>query len=308
MEQLPTSGTLETFSLGEEWITDSAASATAMSTGHKTFNGRVATSPEGAPLETLFETLRARGYAVGVVATGDLNGATAASFITNAKSRGDKEPISRGIMRFAPDVMVGNSADFFHENSVPPLSPQALRAAGWDVHIDEPFEEIVPGQGPLLIGYSEYIDEARSREAGRNVLQPGAPHLAQAFRFAAEYLSRASDRGFFLLVEEDWIDSWGHENNFPLLAEMVVHLDDTVAAAHEYSRADQRTLLVVTSDHECCGLTITSAGPGNIEAQFASEDHTAQAVPLFAYGPGAELFEGRVDNTELRERILEMLP
>lgn len=308
MEQLPSSGTLDTFSVGEEWITDSAASASAMSTGRKTVNGRISTSPEGASLETLFETLRARGYAVGVVSTGDLNGATAAAFITNANSRSEKEAISHGIVRFAPDIMVGNSADFFHESGTPAVLPEALRAAGWDIHVDVPFNEIVPGPPPLLIGYSEYIDEARSLEAGRNVMQPGAPHLAEAFRFAAEQLSRASDKGFLLLVEEDWMDSWGHDNNFPLLADMVVHLDDTVAAAQAFAKTQQHTVLIVTSDHECCGLTITSAGRERMEAKFASEDHTAQAVPLFAYGPGAEIFAGPLDNTDLRERILTILP
>ncbi len=308
MEQLPSSGSLDTLSLGEEWITDSAASASAMSTGSKTTNGRIATSPSGESLETLFATLRARGYAVGVATTGDLNGATAASFITSAPSRRDKEAISRGIMHFAPDVMVGNSAEFFYPDGPAPVSVATLKAAGWDVHVDVPFDDIHAGGSPLLIGYSEYIDEAQSLEAERNVLQAGAPHLAEATRFAIQHLSRASEKGFFLLVEEDWIDSWGHDNNFSLLAEMVVHLDDTVAVVREYAEQEQRTLLVVTSDHECCGLTIKSLGPENIEVQFASEDHTAQSVPLFAYGPGAEFFDSRLDNAEIRERVLHLLP
>ncbi|NGX16494.1 alkaline phosphatase [Wenzhouxiangella sp. XN24] len=307
MEQLPSSGTLETLSLGEEWITDSAASASAMSTGSKTTNGRIATTPAGESLETLFEALRARGYAVGVATTGDLNGATAAAFITSAPSRRDKEAISRGIVRFAPDVMVGNSVEFFHPEGPAPLRAETLQAAGWGVHVDVPFDDIPAGESPVLIGYSEYIDEAQSLQAERNVLQAGAPHLAEAMRFAIQQLSRVSEKGFFLLVEEDWIDSWGHDNNFSLLAEMVVHLDDTVAAAREYAEKDQRTLLVVTSDHECCGLTITAAGAGKVTAEFASEDHTAQPVPLFAYGPGAGLFGERLDNTDIRERVLRLL-
>ena len=36
---------------------------------------------------------------------------------------------------------------------------------------------------------------------------------------------------------------------------------------------------------------------------WTSGDHSAGYVPVFAIGAGAELFQGRIDNTEIPEKI-----
>jgi len=43
---------------------------------------------------------------------------------------------------------------------------------------------------------------------------------------------------------------------------------------------------------------------GYVSGQFSTTDHTAIPVPVFAYGPGAQLFSGVYENTAVFNKIL----
>ncbi|WP_221031449.1 alkaline phosphatase [Actomonas aquatica] len=299
MERLPVGGHLSTAAAGSHRITDSAASATAMSTGFKTSNGRVGTLSDGRAVPTLFETLRARGWSLGIVTDGDLNGATAGAFTAHVDSRDAKAAIAAQMLALAPDVMVGTTAEF-------PLD--GATAAGVEVRQDRPLAalDLPGGAASVLIGYTAMIDEAASLEQRMNVAGLAAPTLAEATDFALGRLA-ARKRPFMLLLENDWIDSWSHENDFELLADSVSALDAAVAVALAFAQADGETLVVVTADHECGGLTLPEDAHGAIVAHFSTEKHTAATVPLFAFGPGAERFAGAHDNTAIRRLLLELV-
>jgi alkaline phosphatase len=42
---------------------------------------------------------------------------------------------------------------------------------------------------------------------------------------------------------------------------------------------------------------------GKMNPAFTAKSNTAQMTPVFAFGPGAELFSGILDNTEIYHRI-----
>ena len=63
----------------EEAVTDSAAAATAFSTGVKTFNGAVGVDTKGKPIRTLLEDARRDGKATGLVTTSQVTHATPAA-------------------------------------------------------------------------------------------------------------------------------------------------------------------------------------------------------------------------------------
>ncbi len=67
--------------------------------------------------------------------------------------------------------------------------------------------------------------------------------------------------------------------------------------------------MLVTADHDTGGLGITRGrySEGRAIVRWASNRHTAQWVPVFASGPGAELFGGVLDNTEIALRLAELL-
>jgi alkaline phosphatase len=45
---------------------------------------------------------------------------------------------------------------------------------------------------------------------------------------------------------------------------------------------------------------------GTVIAKFNTTDHTGVMVPVFAYGPGAELFQGVQENTDLFTKMMKL--
>jgi alkaline phosphatase len=79
-------------------VTDSAASATAMCAGRKTYNDAINIGPAGEPLEPIGVTLQNRGYAVGVVTSVPISHATPACAYANNVSRDDYQDLSRDLL------------------------------------------------------------------------------------------------------------------------------------------------------------------------------------------------------------------
>jgi alkaline phosphatase len=99
-------------------VTDSAASATSLCTGRKTYNDAINMAPLGEPIEPIARSLQARGYAAGAVTSVPVSHATPACSYANNVSRDDYQDIARDqlgqpsiVRRSAPlaglDVLIG---------------------------------------------------------------------------------------------------------------------------------------------------------------------------------------------------------
>jgi alkaline phosphatase len=75
------------------YVTDSAAAASALSTGYKVENGAVSMTPDGKPQRTLMQAAKAAGKRIGLVTTATVYDATPAAFSINAKSRRDSQAL-----------------------------------------------------------------------------------------------------------------------------------------------------------------------------------------------------------------------
>ena len=94
-------------------ITDSAAGATAYSTGIRTFNGAIGMGPDSQPAETVLEAAKKKGWATGLVATSSVTDATPASFAAHVPSRLQQFDIARQMTTVAPDVILGGGTRWF---------------------------------------------------------------------------------------------------------------------------------------------------------------------------------------------------
>lgn len=79
-------------------VTDSAASATSLCSGRKTYNDAINVGPDGGPLEPIARTLQARGYAVGAVTSVPVSHATPACAYATNVSRDDYQDIARDLL------------------------------------------------------------------------------------------------------------------------------------------------------------------------------------------------------------------
>lgn len=85
----------------EDIVTDSAAAATALATGVKTFNGAIAVDVNGRPVRTFGERAKSAGKALGLVTTAQVTDATGAAFAAHVTDRSQQDEIARQYRRGA---------------------------------------------------------------------------------------------------------------------------------------------------------------------------------------------------------------
>lgn len=250
--------------------TDSASSATAMSTGFKTDSGNIAWlpgDPPGGALPTIAEESRARrGMSVGVVSTVPFNHATPAAFVSHNPSRsayytGYKKTQGLGIadeiiLVTRPEVVIGGGHPSLdnpgfepNKGTISEFLYRILRESSEYVFVERRAGEdggraIAEGaaaaarEGRKLFGL--FGGQGGNFEVPLAEDAPGAPRirvateenpsLAEAILAALDVLHRDPD-GFFLLVEQGDIDWANHDNDYGAMIGSVSDLDGAVRAA-----------------------------------------------------------------------------
>lgn len=172
-------------------FTDSAASATALCTGHKTYNDAINVGPQGERFDPVARVLQQRGYAVGAVTSVPVPHATPACSYANNVSRDDYQDISRDMLG-EPSVA--------HPVPLPGLD--VVIGAGFGVAADDDSKQqgrnYEPGNKYVAPSTLLAIDAAsggRYRVAARSPGEPGGTVLANAARDAAQKKLRLF--GFF---------------------------------------------------------------------------------------------------------------
>lgn len=136
----------------------------------------------------------------------------------------------------------------------------------------------------------------------------GRDYLPVAARMAPVFLQKRSEKGFFLMIEGSQIDWACHKNDADNAIGEMLDFDAAIGAALDFAAADGQTLVIITADHETGGMSIIQGSEmGKLEIEFTTKQHTASMVPVFAYGPGAELFNGVYDNTGIYFKIAALL-
>ncbi|MDZ7778490.1 MAG: alkaline phosphatase [Gemmatimonadota bacterium] len=299
-------------------LTDSAAGATAFSTGARTFNRAIAVGPECrdqieadpagvaadpascAPLPTLLEGAEERGKATGMVTTTALTDATPASFAAHAPSRDLHASLAVQVLDSGADVLLGGGRMYF-DGSLQGGPGDLLRDVCGEADCPRDAAELEEARSGTRRLLGLFAADEMER-AGERV-----PDLPTMTRAALERLS-ANPEGLFLLVETEGTDSYQHDNDpLPSIRREILEFDRAVAEALAFAERTPGTLVVVTGDHETGGLAVHGeAETTESEIAYTSGGHTHAMVPLFAHGPGAERLAGIRDNDEVG-RILRAL-
>ena len=111
-----------------------------------------------------------------------------------------------------------------------------------------------------------------------------------------------------MMLEGSQIDWACHANEGPRAVQEVLDFNSAIGKILEFAQADGETLVIVTADHETGGLALEQgASPDSLDLAFNTKEHTAVFVPVFAYGPGSEMFSGIMDNTSIYEKMRVLL-
>jgi alkaline phosphatase len=304
MERLPVAGVVRTFSANHA-VTDSAAAATAIACGIKTKNGTLGIGMDKKAYASILEALSKKGWRTGLAATSSITHATPAGFASHVSSRGSEEEIAGQIFDNRVDVLLGGGRKFWlsgGENA----SNLILMAQQAGYHVVQSRAEMMElTNGPVLGLFAE---------KGMTTLAP-EPSLAEMTQKAIGLLSTKSkdklapEPKFFLMVEGSQIDWAGHANDSDNNVRQTLLFDMAVKEAIEFARMDQRTLVLVTADHETGGMLLPEdkINAREVAADWNFKSHTGADVALFSYGPGSEEFAGVMDNTDLPKKIAKLM-
>ncbi len=307
-EAFPVAGSITTFA-SDSLVTDSAASGTSLSAGIKTFNGAIGVDDDKKPVETITEIAKARGLATGVVSSVGINHATPAAFYAKNESRRNYDDIFQQLLA-ADFVDVAIGGGVFGEETAFQAAKESADPAKLAFFTTEDFHDLTAetAAGKRVIASLDTDGDHKLMYVfDRQREETDEPELKDLTVKALELL-QPREGGFFLMVEGGSIDWAGHANEIDPLMGEVLGLSDAVEATLEYLERTgelEDTLILLTSDHETGGLTLT--GPygkvgvdrGEMEFHFSTTNHTAAAVRVYGRGPGAEMSQGRQDQTNI---------
>ena len=287
MDRFPFNGLLMTSSLNS-LITDSAPGAHNYSTGNKTNNGMEGVFPDNTSadddnprIENLSEWLtRTSGKVTGVVSDAFLTDATPGAFLAHTQNRGNGTLIASQYVDGAAatnlKVLMGGGAYHFIPQSQAGSRRTDERnviadfqAAGFTfVENRTQLAAFHPGANARLLGLfnidnmSVAFDKLGLGDPGVVGAFPDQPFLKDMTQAAIDVLSQYPD-GFFLMVEGAHVDKMAHRMDAERSIYDVIQLDQAVEVALAFATAtntdadpDNDTLVIVSADHECAGLTL----------------------------------------------------
>jgi len=267
--------------------TDSAAAATAMSTGVKTCDGAIGVAVDGSALKHAIEWAEERGMATGVVTSVPFSHATPAGFVAhNGSSRNYAAIAKEMIYDSALEVIMGAGSPDYNSNGEHAVKSgkyvggdatfadltdggtiMGADADGdgltdpWQViRTRNAFQTMAAGPTPRrVIGLPLVYETLQQRRSGNADASPYevpflefVPTLEEMTRAALNVLDNDAD-GFVLMVEGGAVDWAAHAHQSGRMIEEEIDFNRAVEAVVDWVEKNSdwdETLLVVTGDHE----------------------------------------------------------
>ena len=248
-------GMAHTYPDDHTYVTDSAAGATALSSGHKSYNGAIAVDTTKKPVKTMLEIAKEQGMTTALVATSQINHATPASFAAHNESRRNYDDIANDYIdnkiagKLPVDLMLGGGTQYFIRDDRNLVDE--FKKAGYQYGDD--IKNL--GQITQIPAIGLYAPKGLPFALDENPTR-----LKQLTSKAFDLLDGQNDKGFFVMIEGSQIDWCGHAND---IACAMAEMDDfakSIETAKAYVDNNPDTILVITADHSTGGLTIGAHG------------------------------------------------
>jgi len=266
MPHMATVGTSGTDSV----VTDSANSASAYNTGHKSavnalgvYASRARDTLAHPKVETLASIVRRTlGMSVGIVTNTEIQDATPAAVFSHTRRRSDYIPITDQMLESGAEVIMGGGSASFLPRSTPGSRRMdernmvdAFKQRGY-AFADTSDATLAAAADPAtrkLLGLYNLgnMDGALDRfylKRGTVDRFPNQPDLTDQVGSALKVLER-NPAGFFLMVESGMIDKFNHRLDWERAVYDTILLDRAVKVATEWAAGRDDTLIIVVPDH-----------------------------------------------------------
>jgi len=262
VDRLPYQG-ITTTRAADRFITGSAAAGTAMASGLKTNIGVLGMDPDLKPVKTIAEMARDKGMKVGIVSSVSVDHATPAAFYAHVPKRGQYYDIDVALAESGFDYFGGGTIkDPENERG----NATSFRGNAWDLirkngytvtQTRSDFEKITQADGKTF-ATNKWIQNSGALPYEMDTSNNDIT-LAEFTQKGIELLDNAN--GFFMMVEGGKIDWACHANDATAAIKDTLAFDRAVEKAYAfYKNHPEDTLIVVTGDHECGGMTLGFAG------------------------------------------------
>ncbi len=283
---------------GEAEFTDSAAAATALSTGVKTYNQCIGVDKDGNSLETICEFAQKYDMKTGLVDRHYVCHATPAGMAAHNSNRGNYVQILRDMAKTGVNVMFGGGEQYYKDSN---KTKNYINEKGYKFIDTEEQLLALDGSDDKVLGMFAY-------ENMKNAYRE--PTLTTMTSKALDLLD--NDKGFFLMVEGSNIDVCESEQDMKGTIEQMMAFDHTVDYVLNWAQQHQGTLVLVTADHETGGVQIpdnATADDINNDCFTSDGEHTNTNVLLMAGGAqSAEICSSDViDNTDIAKYMRKVL-
>ena len=262
-------------------VTDSAASATALSAGQKTINGYVGLDTERRPIANIIEAASLRGYTGGIVCTARITHATPAGFTAHVPDRNDEERIAvqQATVQEHISVYIGGGSNKFRpglrkSDKRNLLDEAAARGFAVATSKDELAEAVANTSITRLLAPITEDHFPYEMERDPAVL----PSLAENVESAWKVLKRG-DKPFFMMVEGSLIDFCGHNNDPSAGVKETIAFFKAVDKALALAEKDGNTLVFVVADHDTGGLSLAGGLEGDAFINFEALRNADMSVP-----------------------------
>lgn len=259
MNTFPAQGVTTTYA-NDRFIIGSAASATALASGFTTNIGFIGMGPDLRPVRSIAQMAKEKGMKVGIVSSVSIDHATPAAFYANQSHRSMYHEIAHDLADSGFDYFGGGGLkDPEGKKSKAPKGDalEKARSKGYTIATDrKSFEKVKPGQ--KLIAWNAKLPDGKALPYAMDASGEDIS-LAEFTRKGIELLNNS--KGFFMMVEGGKIDWASHANDAAATIHDTLAFDAAIDEALAFAKKHPKdTLIVVTGDHECGGMSIGFAG------------------------------------------------
>jgi alkaline phosphatase len=304
-------------------ITDSANSASAYATGHKSavnamgvYADRTSDPFDDPRVENITSLVQRRhAMAVGLVTNTEIEDATPAAMVAHTRRRAEYDRIVDHLFNAKPDVILGGGLANFLPRSAQGSKRKdeadflaRFRDAGYSYASTAGELKSLAGApatrkllGLFNLGNMDGVLDRKFLKGGTVRRFPEQPDLTEQVGAALSVLSH-NEAGFFLMVESGLIDKYTHNLDMERAVYDTIMLDNAVKLARDWAstRGDDTLILVVADHNHAVGLI------GTIDDNMTNTPNVPLRERVGTYGqagfptypaPDAEGYPARVDAT-----------
>ncbi|MDD2523707.1 MAG: alkaline phosphatase [Endomicrobiaceae bacterium] len=306
--------------------TDSSASATAISTGNKTFNGSVSWC-NNQPVKNIVDILnKNNNFNIGILTTALFYDATPAAFSSHNKSRNNYKQIAEEILsKTQPEIIFGCNDYYYLRDFATDNSYYLVDSS--DINRPQIFDNAKNKKMFINLNNYSVPKSQNSWNVPDFLYEENSIKFKDIVNLSIKLLLDKKKK-FFVMAEQSQIDSANHENNYSKMLASVYELQEGVKSVVDLVNSKKtdmnwnNTLIIVTADHATGFLRFDKKLykgqlpkkniilgkeilKRNDSVDYKSTRHTNELVGCYVVGAKSNLFNKYIGNQYKNKNIID---